>query len=116
WQSGSVPGVWQSVVTGLLMGGLYGLTAMALTRIFGVLDIVNFAHGALVAVAVFLAFGLVQATGAHPYLTLLIAVPALFALGGVVHRTLLSGSGAGALERQRRVTLGLRRLVESGRL
>ncbi|SFO85181.1 branched-chain amino acid ABC transporter permease [Saccharomonospora viridis] len=115
-QSGSVLVVWQSVVTGLLMGGLYGLIAMGLTLIFGVLDIVNFAHGALLAVAMFLAFGLVQATGAHPYLTLLIAVPALFALGGVVHRTLLSGSSGGSLENQLLITLGLSLLLENGLL
>ncbi|EIE98474.1 branched-chain amino acid ABC transporter permease [Saccharomonospora glauca] len=115
-RSGSGLVVWQSVVTGLLMGGLYGLIAMGLTLIFGVLDIVNFAHGALLAVAMFLAFGLVRATGAHPYLALLVAVPALFALGAIVHRTLLSGSGGGSLENQLLITLGLSLLLENGLL
>ncbi|MFB4319227.1 branched-chain amino acid ABC transporter permease [Actinomadura sp. 21ATH] len=115
-QSGSGLVVWQSVVTGLLMGGLYGLIAMGLTLIFGVLDIVNFAHGALLAVAMFIAFGVVQGTGLHPYLTLLVAVPALFLLGGLVHRGLLSGAGGASLENQLLITLGLSLLLENGLL
>ncbi|AXB41137.1 branched-chain amino acid ABC transporter permease [Amycolatopsis albispora] len=115
-QSGSALVVWQSVVTGILTGGLYGLIAMGLTLIFGVLDIVNFAHGALLAVAMFLAFGVVQATGLHPYLALVVAVPALFLLGAAVHRGLLSGRGGGSLENQLLITLGLSLLLENGLL
>jgi branched-chain amino acid transport system permease protein len=112
-QSGSGLVVWQSVVTGILTGGLYGLIAMGLTLIFGVLDIVNFAHGALLAVAMFLSFGVVQATGLHPYLTLVVTVPALFLLGAVVYRGLLSGKGGQSLENQLLITLGLSLLLEN---
>ncbi|MEV4675113.1 MULTISPECIES: branched-chain amino acid ABC transporter permease [Actinomadura] len=115
-KSGSGLVVWQSVVTGLLMGGLYGLIAMGLTLIFGVLDIVNFAHGALLAIAMFIAFGVVQGTGVHPYLTLLVAVPALFLLGAAVHRGLLGGTGGASLENQLLITLGLSLLLENGLL
>lgn len=115
-KSGSGLVVWQSVVTGLLMGGLYGLIAMGLTLIFGVLDIVNFAHGALLAIAMFIAFGVVQGTGLHPYLTLLVAVPALFLIGAAVHRGLLGGTGGGSLENQLLITLGLALLLENGLL
>ncbi|MEV5829917.1 branched-chain amino acid ABC transporter permease [Spirillospora sp. NPDC052242] len=115
-KSGSGLVVWQSVVTGLLMGGLYGLIAMGLTLIFGVLDIVNFAHGALLAIAMFIAFGVVQGTGVHPYLTLLVAVPALFLIGAAVHRGLLSGTGGASLENQLLITLGLSLLLENGLL
>jgi branched-chain amino acid transport system permease protein len=94
-QSGSGLVVWQSVVTGILTGGLYGLIAMGLTLIFGVLDIVNFAHGAFLAVAMFISFGMVQATGLHPYLTLVVAVPVLFLLGAAVHRGCCPGRAAG---------------------
>ncbi|NDU71083.1 branched-chain amino acid ABC transporter permease [Actinomadura sp. DSM 109109] len=115
-KSGSGLVVWQSVVTGLLMGGLYGLIAMGLTLIFGVLDIVNFAHGALLAIALFIAFGVVQATGLHPYLALPVAVPALFLIGAVVHRGLLGGTGGASLENQLLITLGLSLLLENGLL
>lgn len=115
-RSGSGLVVWQSVVTGILTGGLYGLIAMGLTLIFGVLDIVNFAHGALLAVAMFISFGMVSATGMHPYLTLVIAIPALFLIGAAVHRGLLSGSGGKSLENQLLITLGLSLLLENGLL
>jgi branched-chain amino acid transport system permease protein len=115
-RSGSGLVVWQSVVTGILTGGLYGLIAMGLTLIFGVLDIVNFAHGALLAVAMFISFGLVDTTGMHPYLTILIATPALFLVGAIVYRGLLSGSGARSLENQLLITLGLSLLLENGLL
>ena len=115
-QSGSGLVVWQSVVTGILTGGLYGLIAMGLTLIFGVLDIVNFAHGAFLTVAMFLSFGMIQATGLHPYLTLIVAVPVLFLLGAAVHRGLLSGKGGGSLENQLLITLGLSLLLENGLL
>ncbi|MBB3664763.1 MULTISPECIES: branched-chain amino acid ABC transporter permease [Prauserella salsuginis group] len=115
-QSGSGIVVWQSVVTGLLTGGLYGLIAMGLTLIFGVLDIVNFAHGAMLAVAMFISFGVVAVTGLHPYLTMLITVPALFLVGVLVHRGLLSGSGGATLENQLLITLGLSLLLENGLL
>lgn len=113
-RSGSGLVVWQSVVTGILTGGLYGLIAMGLTLIFGVLDIVNFAHGALLAVAMFLSFGIVQTTGMHPYLTLLIATPVLFLLGAIVYRGLLSGRAGRFLESQLLITLGLALLLENG--
>ncbi|MGI5200921.1 branched-chain amino acid ABC transporter permease [Spirillospora sp. CA-108201] len=115
-KSGSGLVVWQSVVTGLLMGGLYGLIAMGLTLIFGVLDIVNFAHGALLAIAMFIAFGVVQGTGLHPYLALPVAVPALFLIGAAVHRGLLGGTGGASLENQLLITLGLSLLLENGLL
>ncbi|MFI5612696.1 branched-chain amino acid ABC transporter permease [Amycolatopsis sp. NPDC051903] len=111
--SGSALVVWQSVVTGILTGGLYGLIAMGLTLIFGVLDIVNFAHGALLAVAMFISFGMVQATGMHPYVTLIVAVPALFLVGAAVHRGLLSGNAGKTLENQLLITLGLSLLLEN---
>ena len=51
-RSGSPVIVSQAVVTGILIGGVYGLVAMGLTLIFGVLDIVNFAHGSFLALVV----------------------------------------------------------------
>ncbi len=54
------------MVTGILIGGVYGLVAMGLTLIFGVLDIVNFAHGAFLAVALYITFVMVNTLGVHP--------------------------------------------------
>ena len=56
-RSGNTEVVSQAVVTGILVGGVYGLVAMGLTLIFGVLDIVNFAHGAFLTVALYITVG-----------------------------------------------------------
>ena len=106
----------QAIVTGLLIGGVYGLVAMGLTLIFGVLDIVNFAHGAFLAVALFLTFWLVSTLGVHPYLALLVSVPAMFALGYVVQRGVLSGAMGKPLQNQLLITLGISLIIENGLL
>lgn len=106
----------QAVVTGLLMGGVYGLVAMGLTLIFGVLDIVNFAHGSFMAVALVLTFWLVTTLGVHPYLGLLIVVPIMFVVGYLVQRGILNSSIGAPLENQLLITLGLSLILENGLL
>jgi branched-chain amino acid transport system permease protein len=108
--------VTQAVVTGILTGGVYGLVAMGLTLIFGVLDIVNFAHGAFLALALFVTYGTVQSTGMHPYLALLVAVPVMFCLGWLVQFTVLNRAMGRPLENQLLITLGISLLIENGLL
>jgi branched-chain amino acid transport system permease protein len=114
--AGSGVVVTQAVVTGILTGGVYGLVAMGLTLIFGVLDIVNFAHGAFLALALFVTYGVVSATGVHPYLALLVAVPVMFGLGWVVQFTVLNRAMGRPLENQLLITLGIALLIENGLL
>ncbi|WP_433616552.1 branched-chain amino acid ABC transporter permease [Dactylosporangium sp. CA-139114] len=114
-RSGSGVVVTQAVVTGILIGGVYGLIAMGLTLIFGVLDIVNFAHGSFLAVALFLTYGLTQA-GLHPYVALAISVPAMFLLGVLVQRGILSGAMGKPLENQLLITLGISLVIENALL
>ena len=114
--SGSTVVVAQAVVTGLLTGGIYGLVAMGLTLIFGVLDIVNFAHGAFLALALFVSFWMVDGLGLHPYVALLVSVPLMFALGALVQRAILAPSMGKPLENQLLITLGLALLIENGLL
>jgi branched-chain amino acid transport system permease protein len=108
--------VTQAVVTGLLTGGVYGLVAMGLTLIFGVLDVVNFAHGAFLALALFVTYGLVQATGLHPYLALLIAVPVMFCLGWILQYAVLNRAMGRPLQNQLLITLGFSLLIENALL
>jgi branched-chain amino acid transport system permease protein len=114
-RAGSGVVVTQAVVTGILIGGVYGLVAMGLTLIFGVLDIVNFAHGSFLALALFLTFGLTQA-GLHVYLALAISVPAMFLLGVLVQRGILAGAMGKPLENQLLITLGISLIIENGLL
>lgn len=106
----------QAIVTGLLIGGVYGLVAMGLTLIFGVLDIVNFAHGAFLAVALFITYWLVSSMGLHPYVTILVTVPVMFAVGYAVQRGVLSGAMGKPLENQLLITLGISLVIENGLL
>jgi branched-chain amino acid transport system permease protein len=115
-RSGSGVVVTQAVVTGILIGGVYGLVAMGLTLIFGVLDIVNFAHGAFLAIALYITLLMVDDLGVHPLLALLVSVPAMFALGWVVQRGVLAGAMGKPLENQLLITLGLALLIDNGLL
>ena len=85
-----------AIVQGILLGGLYALFAAGLSLVFGVMRIVNLAHGDLALVGAFLAFALVDRLALHPFVTLLVVVPALAATGfalqaGVLNHTLRGG-------------------------
>ena len=108
--------VTQAVLTGLMIGGVYGLVAMGLTLIFGVLDIVNFAHGAFLAVSLYITVLMVERLGVHPYLALLVAVPLMFLLGAAVQRGILAGAIGKPLENQLLITLGIALLIDNGLL
>lgn len=84
-------GVWLNVVvSGLLMGSFYGLVALGLGIVFGVMSIANFAHGALLTVAMFLVYGLVTLTGIDPYLAIIPAALVMYVLGKYLQRWLIS--------------------------
>jgi branched-chain amino acid transport system permease protein len=112
-RSGSTEVVSQAVVTGILVGGVYGLVAMGLTLIFGVLDIVNFAHGAFLAVALYITVVMVDRFAVHPMLALVVAVPVMFLLGAAIQRFVLAGAIGKPLENQLLITLGLALLIDN---
>ena len=103
----------QALVTGLLLGGVYSLVSMGLTLIFGVLDILNFAHGALMAVAMYTSYVLVSGVGFNPYLSLVISIPLLFLLGVIVQRFLLNRIMDEPHENQLLLTFGLALFIEN---
>jgi branched-chain amino acid transport system permease protein len=71
----------EDTINGILMGSIYGLAALGLTLIFGVLKVINFAHGSLLMVGMYVAYWAVVLTGLHPYVALLIVVPVMFMFG-----------------------------------
>ena len=73
--------VLEAVVLGILTGGVYALMASGLTLIFGVMRIINVGHGALVILGAYLSFALFRSFHIDPFLTLVVTVPAMFALG-----------------------------------
>ena len=79
-----------AVAQGILLGGLYALFAAGLSLIFGVMRVVNLAHGDLAIFTAFLALLVVDATGVNPLLTLVLLIPAMFALGYLLQRLLVN--------------------------
>ncbi|HSK37081.1 MAG TPA: branched-chain amino acid ABC transporter permease [Actinomycetota bacterium] len=84
------------VVQGLLLGGLYALFATGLSLMFGVMRLVNLAHGDLSIVAAFLALAIVDGTGVNPLWTLLVVVPLMLGAGYLLQRGLLNFTLRGA--------------------
>jgi len=77
------------LVIGLLLGGIYGLVALGLNLIFGVIRIVNFAHGELVMLGMYGAYVCYAVLKLEPYVAALLVVPALFVIGVLVYRLVL---------------------------
>lgn len=103
----------QATVTGILIGGVYGLVAMGLTLIFGVLDIINFAHGALLTVGMYITFVMFDRFGIDPYIAILIAAPALFVIGLLVQRLIIYPARHAPAHNQLLLTLGLALFLEN---
>ncbi len=79
-----------ALIQGVLLGGLYALIATGLSLAFGVMRLVNLAHGDLIILAAYLALVVTNATGINPFLTLPVVVPLLMILGYVLQRGLLN--------------------------
>lgn len=79
----------QTLANGLVTGSVFGLIAVGLTLTFGVMHIVNFAHGDFLMVAMYTTFMLVTFGNLSPYVAILIAVPMLFVLGFLMYRLLI---------------------------
>ena len=103
----------QAVVSGLLLGGVYGLVASGLTLIFGVLRIINFAHGAVMMLAMYASYWLWVGLGLDPYLSVLLTAPAFFVLGIVLQRVVIEPNRDAAEHNQLLLTLGLALFIEN---
>ena len=75
----------QAIILGLLIGGVYALLASGLTLIFGVMNVINVAHGAFLILAAFLTYSLWNATGLDPLVAIAITTPAMFAFGWLLY-------------------------------
>jgi len=97
----------QLLVFGLLLGGIYGLVALGLTMIFGVMDVINFAHGAFMVVAMYVVWYVSTTAGLSPFLVIPFAVVVLFLLGVLVHLGTVAPIMEAPQENQLIVTFGV---------
>jgi branched-chain amino acid transport system permease protein len=81
--------VGQVVLSGILSGALYAMVALGLALIFGVMRVINIAHGPLLMLGAYTTFFLHQAFGMNPYVSLVVSMPLLFAVGLLLQRTLV---------------------------
>ena len=102
-----------SVLNGLTTGAVYALVALGLTLIYGVLHIINFAHGAALMVALYAVYFLHAQFGLDPYLALIPVVPGMYALGYVLQRAIINRASHGKDENILLVTLGLAIVLEN---
>jgi branched-chain amino acid transport system permease protein len=102
-----------SFLNGITTGAVYALIALGLTLIYGVLHIINFAHGAALMVALYAVYFLKDRAGIDPYLALPLVVPAMFALGYGLQRVVVNRAGHARDENILLVTLGLAIVLEN---
>ena len=105
-----------AVLNGLMNGAVYALVALGLTLIYGVLHIINFAHGALLTAAMFAAFFAHQLFGLDPYIAALFLTPLFFLLGYGLQRFVIGPASHGEDRNSLLVTLGLAVIIENALL
>lgn len=111
---------WQTVlgsaISGVFLGSIYALVALGLTLIYGVLHIINFAHGAMLMLAMYGVYFLWKMLGVDPYIAMLIVVPCGFVFGYMLQRFVIGKASHGKDEIILLVTLGLSIVIENAAL
>lgn len=102
-----------SLLNGITMGAVYALIALGLTLVYGVLHIINFAHGACLMIALYGVYALWAILGIDPYAALPVMVLMMFALGYLLQRYIINRAGHSKDERVLLLTLGLSIVFEN---
>ena len=105
-----------TILQGVLLGGLYAMFAAGLSLIFGVMRLVNIAHGDLIVLAAYVALVTVQALGVNPLVSLVVVVPVMAAIGYALQRGLLNRTLGDDLLPPLLVTFGLSVIIQNGLL
>ena len=111
-----LPIVAEAMLNGLLTGAVYALLALGLTLVYGVLHIINFAHGALLTCAMFAVWAIHSFLGVDPYLAILPLTPLFFGLGYAIQRFVIGPASHGDDGNILLVTLGLAIVIENALL
>src|SRR5215475_15296873 len=104
------------LIQGVMLGGLYALFAAGLSLMFGVMRLVNLAHGDLIVLAAFAILVIAGKLGLDPFVAVSVAVPILFIIGFALQRVLLNRTLGGDLLSPLLVTFGLSIIIQNGLL
>jgi branched-chain amino acid transport system permease protein len=105
-----------AIAQGILIGGLYALFAAGLSLIFGIMRLVNIAHGDLIVLSAYVVFVVVATTGLHPLLAILIAAPIMAVIGYGLQRLVFNRTLGGDILPPLLVSFGLSIMLQNGLL
>lgn len=105
-----------TIIQGILLGGLYALFAAGLSLVFGIMRLVNLAHGDLIVLAAFMILTLVTTLGLAPFVAVLIAAPLMFAIGWLLQSQILNRTLGPDVLPPLLVTFGLSIVIQNGLL
>jgi branched-chain amino acid transport system permease protein len=109
--------IWlDTIVQGILLGGLYALFAAGLSLVFGIMRLVNLAHGDLIVLAAFLILTIVSALGLNPFVGALLAMPVMFGAGWLLQTYVLNRVLGDDILPPLLVTFGLSVVIQNGLL
>ena len=101
------------LIMGILLGGLYALIAQGLSMIFGVMKLINLAHGDLVVLGSYLSYALLRSIGLDPIISLVITIPVLFVIGYVIQQYLLQRAFAISSEAPLIIAFGISLILQN---
>ena len=102
-----------TIIQGVLLGGLYALFATGLSLMFGIMRLVNIAHGDLIVLAAYVGLVVVETLGVHPVVGLIIVVPIMAGLGYLLQRALLNRTLGSDILPPLLVTFGLSIIIQN---
>ena len=109
--------IWlDTIVQGILLGGLYALFAAGLSLVFGIMRLVNLAHGDLIILAAYLILVIMSVLGLHPFVAVLVAAPIMFAVGWLLQTWVLNRVVDEDILPPLLVTFGLSVVIQNGLL
>ncbi len=109
-----MPEFLQALAQGLLIGSTYGLLALGMGLVYGVSGVVNFSHGDFISLGMFMCLGLYSALAMDPYVSVVITVPVMVALGALVYRFLIRPMVGHQFLMVVQLTLGLSLVLQNG--
>ena len=97
----------QSLISGVLIGGVYALIGIGLTIIFGVMRVINFAHGDILMIGMYLTYELFTLFHIDPFVSILITIPVMFLFGGLLQKIFINRIQGALPQNQILLTIGL---------
>lgn len=104
----------QAFVSGILIGGVYGLLSIGLTLVFGVIKVINFAQCSFMMIGMYITFWCFKLLGINPYLSLLVSIPVMFLFGYLIEHYLINHILDAIPQVQLLLTFGVLLIIENG--